>query len=813
MTLNRYASLFALAFSLTFASAALAQDVAAPDAKNAEAELLRYEAGQPRTALMAIEAQLRAAAPAQLPALEDKLLKVLRSAEATRDARDWACRQLRQAGSEKSAAALAALLGDPQLETVARWALQSIPGAKVDEVLRQALTAVPAESKAGVLQTIGSRRDRGAVAAIAPLASDPNAAVAEAALYALGQIGGSRALDAIRKSDVPPAVQRYRLHAMLVAAEQMEAEEQTAAAAKVYREVFAETSDTVIRTAALGNALRAEKLQAADLADAALKDASPRLRLAAAKLVCETGDAPLLSAVLRSLSALPADSAAALLDLVNDPAARPTVLAAAKSDDPAIRLAALGALGRIGDAPSVSLLLDVASGAGGAEQAAARHSLQRVRGAEVDAALAAIAERAAPAQQAEAIRVLAARADVSAVPLLLKTAQDGSEAVRLESLAALGALADRQTLPALVQLLIAAPSADQRTAAERAVLAACQRISEPDAAAADLLAALPGPNAEVRSSVLRILARIPSVGSLDALRAARRDTDAAVQDAAIRGLTEWPDARAIGDMPEIARASESLPHKVLALRGLVRMAALRGGRGPGETAKLLGEALSLAPRSEEKKMALAALGDVPHAAALELAAGCLDGKEFEVEAAMAVVKIAKRIQSSDPDRAKAAVQKILDVCTAPAARQLAESAWFIVGSLINVAPQAKASSPDGLEKDGASSGDQAAVDGDPATYWDKEDGKSLYRLVVTLPQAERIAAISIMGYAHQQFAPKDFEILGDGKSVKKIENAEYEDNLLIVELDEVTCTTVELKITGYYGGSPAVRELGLYRPQ
>jgi hypothetical protein len=180
---------------------------------------------------------------------------------------------------------------------------------------------------------------------------------------------------------------------------------------------------------------------------------------------------------------------------------------------------------------------------------------------------------------------------------------------------------------------------------------------------------------------------------------------------------------------------------------------------------------------------------------------------------MAVVRIAKRIQSRDPQRAKAAVQKILEVCTTPAARQLAESAWFVLDALVNVAPQGKAASPDGWGKDGASSGDQAAIDGDPASYWDKEDGKDLYRLVVTLPQPERIVAISVMGYEQHRFAPKDFELLGDGKLVKAIENAQYEDNLLVVKLDEVTCTKVELKITGYYGGSPAIRELGLYRPQ
>jgi hypothetical protein len=119
MTLPQYhASLLTLACTLALASTAIAQQAADP-----YAEVLSYKIGQPRTAVMAIEAEVHAATAAQLPAIEDKLLKILQSAEATSDAKDWACRQLRQAGSEKSAATLAGLLGDKQLDTVARWAL------------------------------------------------------------------------------------------------------------------------------------------------------------------------------------------------------------------------------------------------------------------------------------------------------------------------------------------------------------------------------------------------------------------------------------------------------------------------------------------------------------------------------------------------------------------------------------------------------------------------------------------------------------------------------------------------------------------
>ena len=125
MTVHRHASLWTLVLTLAAASAAAAQPAADP-----YAEVLGYQLGQPRTAVMAIEAEIRAATAAQLPVIEDKLLKVLQSPEATRDAKDWACRQLRQAGSEKSAATLAGLLGDKQLETVARWRCRAFPGRK-----------------------------------------------------------------------------------------------------------------------------------------------------------------------------------------------------------------------------------------------------------------------------------------------------------------------------------------------------------------------------------------------------------------------------------------------------------------------------------------------------------------------------------------------------------------------------------------------------------------------------------------------------------------------------------------------------------
>jgi len=446
----------------------------------------------------------------------------------------------------------------------------------------------------------------------------------------------------------------------------------------------------------------------------------------------------------------------------------------------------------------------------------ARHSLQDLRGEGVFEALMAAAQEGQPMERLAAIDALRDRRERASVALLLKIAEEpdsGPQPVPSHALGALKDMADSSALPALVKILTNPKNESTRRDAEEAVIETCRRMENKDAAATVVLAALPGPAVPVRCSVLRVVASVPSAKSLAALRTAVNDADAEVSDTAIYGLATWPDPAAVPDLLVIAGSNKSPKQKLLALRGAIRLAGPAGKLPAEQAAKLLADIMRLAKRTEEKKLILAALAEVKHPAAIELASKCLTDPALEVEAATAVVKIAKGLRVTNPDAAAAAIQKVLDTCKSPAARQLAEGAMVVLGGLVNIAPQGTATSPDGLEKDGESSGDQAAIDGDPATYWDEVDGKPLYRLLVTFKQPEKIAAISILGYGHHNYAPKDFEILCDGKAVKKVENAQYDSNFLLVRLDETTCTSVELKITGNYGNSPAIRELGIYRPK
>jgi len=799
---------FLCAVTAALAVSSIATSALGQAASDPYKEALHYKFDQPRTAVMAIEAQIRAAKPEQIRVIEGKLLKILQSPDATPDAKAWACRQLRQAGSERSVDVLVPLLADKDLATVARLALQSIPGKKVDEALRSTLGKLQGDLLAGVIQTIGVRGDRQAVTQLAPLASDGNAVVAEATLFALGHIGGADALRALLDAKVPNALKRPRLHAMLLCAERA-VREGDRVELVTFAILYTDSDDVVIKTAAIrGLVVTDEGGVAKSFVLSALKSDHRRLRVAAGKFVGELAREDILRPVLAEVPSLPQDAQVAILSTVRSKAALPAVLKAAKSGPGAVRLAALGAIGRLGDESCMPLLLDLAATERGETQAAARKALREIRG--IGGGLARCVEQGEQSRRIEAIHALAARGDKGAAAVLSAAARDADEQVQAEALGALAVAGNKDVLPMLTKILVETKADAVRAGAEQAATEICRRTADKDAAAAPLIASLPGPNTAVRCALLRILARTTAAKALNALRAAAHDGDAAVVDTAVRGLADWPDPAAAPDLAAIARSAASPTHKILALRGLIRLAALPGNSGE-QAVKWLAEAMSLASRPDEKKLALAALGGINHAAALELAVKSLADEGLEVEAATAVVKIARGVAKTNPDAAGAAVQKVLEVCKSPAARQLAESARIVLGGMVNVALQGTASSPDGLDKDGAAGGDQAAIDGDPATYWDETDDQKLYRFVVTLKQPEKIAAISILGYEHHNYAPKDFEILCDGKVVKRVENAHYENNLLVIRLDEVTCATVELKITGDYGRSPAIRELGIYR--
>ena len=779
--------------------------------------IVGYKFGQSRKGLLLVEDVVHNAlnSPGERARLEEALLGVLGS-EATRECREFVCKQLSLIGTEQAVPALAALLTHEELADMARYALERIPGPAVDEALRNALGQATGLAKVGLLNTLGERGDPNSVQAVAGALDDTDAAVAAAAIAALGKIGGEAALEALAQSRFPDnaVLQEATARSKLMCADQFLAQGAKDKAGDAYAAVFDAESAREIRGAAFRGLVAARPGEAPSLVADVLGRDEADLTAIALRVARQVPGSAATEAFAALLPTLPAQKKALLLRVLQDrcdPLARAAVVAAAKDEDASVRVAALRALACVGDATTVPPVAQTAAAADGAERDAARHALARLAGPDVNAAILGGVKEGPGGIRVELIRCLAARNATEAVPALLGTARDPDAAVRDASLVALAAVARKSDMSALVKLLMQPEDEADRKAAEKMVVAVARRVGDVTA----VLDAYPqAQGVSVKCSLLRVLGDAGDARALNTLRLAQTDAAAPVQDAAIRALAAWPSPEPVYDLLNIARAASDQTHRVLALRALVRLLALPSDRAVEETLGLYAKAMETAEKAEARKQVLAGLASVAHPEALKMVEGYLGDAEVGKEAAMAALKIADALSATHPDQAEASLQKLVE--TAQDEGVIGQARGILVKAKLkklesqNLALGAVASSPDDLDKDGGAGGDQAAIDGNPDTYWDEVDRKGLYVLEVAFEEAQEVSAISILGHRHHDYAPKDFEVVCDGQAVTSVQNAQYTENLLFVGFPKVSCKTLQLRITGYYGQSPAIRELGIY---
>lgn len=623
-----------------------------------------YKLGQSRRALeqvgaLVIKAQLDAQ---QRPVVAAKLAGLL-SGEATYEAKDFACRQLYLIGTAGEVPALAKLLSDEKLSHMARFVLERMSDAAADAALRQALGTVKGKALIGIVNSVGNRRDAQAIGALKGMLGGADRELAVAAATALGRIGGPEALSALagQKSGAEGELRDAVLDAYLVFADEMLNGGRKAEAAALYQELREPNNPERIRVAALRGLVGADPGKATPMVLEMLKSPSPSQQALAGGFVRQMPGSEATRTFAAALAGLPSGGQVFVLGALaarGDGAAKPAVLGAAGSSEEAVRVAAFKALAVLGDASDVPLLAKGLGQAAAAEREAAREALARLRDAGSDAAVLRAIAAAEPGVKVELIKILSARRATSAVgALFVMAGQEEAEAVRAESLKALAALAAEKDYGALVRCLLEAKSNAERSEAKAAVVAVGGRLGSKEQAAAPLIGAMSGAPAATQALLVSTLAQIGGAQALASVRSAAQSPEAAVKEAAIRALAEWPDASAVTDMMGLAR-SENATHRMLALRGLLRVVALPSQRRAGETLKLYQEMLGACSRPEETRIVLAGLGDLKSAEALELVLPFLGQAEVRNEAAAAALKLAKAVGPKRP-AGKAALEKII----------------------------------------------------------------------------------------------------------------------------------------------------------
>ena len=631
--------------------------------------LAKYQYGQSRKPLSEIVEHITSlqGSPKRMKRLEKHLVEMLESGT-TPAGRQFICRQLSIIGTEQSVPTLAAMLTEKATSEIepsdmARYALERIPGEAVNNALRDALAKTSGKVKIGIINSLGQRRDVGSVAALSGLIYDSDKEVAAAAVSALGKTAGPDATAALAKATdrTTGNLRLLVLDAYLECADDLKKRGNNAQALAIYNRMYKATMPTVIRIAALRGILLTSGDNAGDMIIDVLKGKDQAMQVVAIGLIKEISAANVVKAVTAEMSNLSVSGQVQLLSALaesKDSAALPAVIESTKAANESVRIAAVKALATLGGPGEVELLAQAAA-KGGELGTTAAESLDRLSGDRVNAAILANTLRADAEVRVVLIQSLATRQYAEAVPVLLKFAQDRNASIRRESFKSLGVLANENALPDVINLLLQARKNADRTAAEKTVLAVCKRVKDPQKRTQALLSALDGADVAARASLLGVLGYFSDEKALDTLTAALNDSNEDIRYAAIRTLANnWPGAEPAETLIKIAQSSPSQVHRILALRGYIRMVGLVQDRPAAEAVKMYQAAMAAAARPEEKKLILAGISNVQTADALKFIEPHLDDKAVRAEAEVAYMALALAIKSTNPQASDAAIARL-----------------------------------------------------------------------------------------------------------------------------------------------------------
>ena len=652
--------------SLLLGVALLSRVEAAADLPKLIADAAKYESGQNAEPLQQIEQLLRDSAgkPALRAQLEAGLVQLL-APGATFEARRFACQWLAAIGTDASLPALARLLANDETAGIACLALSSRRSPQVTAILRTALASARGRTRLQLIGALGNHQDAQSVQMFAQLARDADAAVAEAAILALGKIGSAPARDAIAalRKEARPAPVSAIDEATLRVAQQLSAAGDRKAASALHTELLRRESPANVRRGALAALIaldtdggRQRILDTLRRPDAALTPVA----IAGVASLKSAGASETFGAMLPKLS--PAAQVWMIEALAGrgDAAARSCVLAQVSATDAAVRRAAIFAVGKIEDAKAVPVLAKALAGAKSPDELQEIEvALGRLHGGvATDEAIVVQLKRSSARTKVALFSALARRGARAAVPALL-TEAGGSDVETVQAaFRTLGRIAGGADLPALLEKLVNLKAADARADAESAAARTMAKIADVCRRSEAVRATLAKTSdVEGRCSLLRLAPKAADAGALAALVAAGGNKEPRIRDASVRALAAWPDATGWNALLAIYQRPENDRHRTLALRALVRLAGDLNARPDAALIERYRQLLSGA-RGDDRKLILGALAGVAHPDALQLALPLLSDAGSRAEAELAVKKIAASIRAQHPQAAQAALERL-----------------------------------------------------------------------------------------------------------------------------------------------------------
>lgn len=574
-------------------------------------------------------------------------------------ARALALQQLALVATKDAVPAMARLLADERFNQYARDVLEQIADPSAGAALRSALGSLRGPALIGVVNSLGLRRDPLAVAALGRIAAEATADAAPAALVALGRIGTPEAMRVVEPAlrHAAPQIRTAAAEACVLCADRLLAEGQAAAAHRLHDSVRHADVPAAWRVASARGAILADQGKGLALLIEYLRSADPDMRDMALRTARDFRHQSATPALVAELDRMPPPQQAAVISVLvdrGDDVARSALEARAGAGANEVRVAALQALGTVGRASSLSILLAaIRPPSPAAIVDAAFSSLARIPAPEATTAILQAMAAAEPKARARLIGVLGERKAEIATNDLLRLTTDTDLEIAKAAYRALGLVVSPADLPRLIQAAIAVKDEAVKALADRAIATTAMKILEPERRTEAVLHAFRNAtDPATKAALLRPLGAIMrTMGGTHevffVVRAALKDPAGAVRLAALQCLADWPDATPTMTLLDTANQKDATPaQREIALRGAIRMVtAVAEGRerSPLNLLEALVQANHAVRTKEEKMMIVSGLGSLPRIEAVKMLEPYLDDPDVKSEAALAVVQVASAL--------------------------------------------------------------------------------------------------------------------------------------------------------------------------
>lgn len=574
-----------------------------------------------------------------------------------KQARLWLLKQLEQIGRDEAVDAVAAVLADKdgEVRDAAIRALAANPAKDATTKLVADLGTAAPKAKVAVINALAYRADPAAVPAIVKELASEEAPVTLAAAHALGKFATPDAAKALASSraSAKGTVALAIGDAYLQCADRWLADGKAEVAAAIYQELCKDNEPRALRMAGLQGVLKTAGDKAGTLVLEMLAGKDNDARAIA------TGHIPSLNnAALKTVAGgidklSPAGQALVLGALASrgDKSQGAVALAATKSTDETIQRAGVAALGKLGDATAVPVLVEIMFGTTKVA-GPAKDSLARITGPGVDEKIleALKAEKKTP-QRIKLIEVLEQRKAVAAVAVLLDEALGEDASIRASALSALKQTAEPQHIPKMVAATLKAKKGKERDDAELAIVAVASKVVESEKRAEPVLAIFNAANAD-KAALLPLLGRLGGPKALDALRNAMAGGTGPLYDAAVIGLCNWPDSSGAEELLKLVKTTQDKNQRAVAFRALVRVNSSLTDGVPATKLATLQKAMEMAASLEERKLVLQGLETVRHIETLRFVMPYLEDKDLNQQACKTIVELAHSKMLREPNRAE-----------------------------------------------------------------------------------------------------------------------------------------------------------------